>query len=179
MTTRTNVYIDGFNFYYGAIKGGPCKWLDLQSYFIKLRPDDKVGVIHYFTALMNGGSLNRQQMYLRALATTPLVNITLGKFKPKSYQCKVVACSHAQSRVFVGPSEKRTDVNIALQMLEDGFLDRCDTFVLVSGDSDLVPAVDRVRALFPEKRVVVYIPTRDKNRGAAVELRAAASKSRD
>lgn len=25
----TNVYIDGFNLYYGALKGSPYKWLDL------------------------------------------------------------------------------------------------------------------------------------------------------
>jgi len=27
---RTVVYIDGFNLFYGALKGTPYKWLDLQ-----------------------------------------------------------------------------------------------------------------------------------------------------
>ena len=52
--------------------------------------------------------------------------------------------------------EKRTDVNIAIQMLEDAYEDRCDKLILVSGDSDLVPAVIRVRNL--GKKVLVYIP---------------------
>ncbi len=26
----TNVYVDGFNFYYGAVKGTPYKWLDIR-----------------------------------------------------------------------------------------------------------------------------------------------------
>jgi hypothetical protein len=27
----TNVYIDGFNLYYGCLKGTPHKWLDLDA----------------------------------------------------------------------------------------------------------------------------------------------------
>jgi hypothetical protein len=28
--SRTNVYIDGFNLFYGALKGSRYKWLDLD-----------------------------------------------------------------------------------------------------------------------------------------------------
>ena len=28
---KTNLYIDGFNLYYGALKDTPYKWLDLRS----------------------------------------------------------------------------------------------------------------------------------------------------
>ena len=28
--SRTNVYIDGFNLFYGALKGSGYKWLDLD-----------------------------------------------------------------------------------------------------------------------------------------------------
>jgi uncharacterized LabA/DUF88 family protein len=77
------------------------------------------------------------------------------------------------------PEEKRTDVNIAVQMVTDAFHDACDKFILVSGDSDLVPGVNRVKTLFPHKEVVVYVPTRDPMRGAAVELRASADKDRN
>ena len=70
--------------------------------------------------------------------------------------------------------EKRTDVNIALQMLDDTYSDRCDRLIVVSGDSDLVPAVDMVKTLFPEKTVIVYVPARNRQRGAAAELRGSA-----
>ena len=30
---RTYIYIDGFNFYYGAVKGTPFKWLDFRAFF--------------------------------------------------------------------------------------------------------------------------------------------------
>lgn len=77
------------------------------------------------------------------------------------------------------PEEKRTDVNIAVQMLDDAYQDACDRFVIVSGDSDLVPAVNRLKVRFPKKEVVVYVPTRDPDRGAATELRGSADKDRD
>jgi hypothetical protein len=28
---KTNVYVDGFNLYYGCLKGSPYKWLDIQK----------------------------------------------------------------------------------------------------------------------------------------------------
>lgn len=63
-------------------------------------------------------------------------------------------------------------------MLDDVHHDRVDRLVVVSGDSDLVPAVDMVKQTAPEKQVTVYIPSRNPVRGAAVELRAAADKDR-
>ena len=33
---RTFVYVDGFNLYYGALKGTPWKWLDLPALFAKV-----------------------------------------------------------------------------------------------------------------------------------------------
>ncbi len=175
---RSIVYVDGFNLYYGALRGGPYKWLDLQRYFHLLRPHDEIQQIHYFAALVSGPTQANQLVYLRALDSLPLVNVVLGKFKAKRVKCLVAACGFTGSRFFQAPEEKRTDVNIALQMLEDGYSDRCDLFVLVSGDSDLVPAVTRVKDLFPHMRVFVYVPARSAVRGAAVELRAAADKHR-
>jgi hypothetical protein len=179
MATRTIVYVDGFNLYYGALKGGSDKWLDLASYFRRLRAQDDVRRVNFFTALVTGPSLPNQQQYLRALSTSPLVRVVLGKFKSKDVDCRVSACAHSGRRVFSVPAEKRTDVQIALQLLEDAYEDHADTFVVVSGDSDLVPAVHRLRARFPRKRVVVYVPARDPDRSAAVELRSAATAARD
>lgn len=173
---RSIICIDGFNFYYGAVKGGPYKWLNLERFFTLLRNNDDICRIHYFTALVTGPTLPNQQVYLRALETLPLVNIVLGNYKAKRVACTVTACTHAGNRRFRTVEEKRTDVNIAVQMMEDAYENRCDQFILVSGDSDLVPAVTRVRNL--GKKVIVYIPARDPTRGAAVELRAAADSSK-
>ncbi|HPC97272.1 MAG TPA: NYN domain-containing protein [Sedimentisphaerales bacterium] len=178
MKPRTIVYVDGFNFYYGAVRGTPHKWLDLEKCFLRLRPADDIRRIWYFTALVDGAKGARQQAYLQALATRPLVQVMLGKFKLKQIKCAVPGCSYPGSRVFDVPEEKRTDVNIALQLLNDANHDHADQFIIVSGDSDLVPALETVKTQWPAKRLTVYVPSRHPLRGAAVELRSAADKHR-
>jgi len=175
---RSVVYVDGFNLYYGAVKGSPHKWLDLQRYFEMLRPHDDIQAVRYFTALIDGPRRRNQLAYVRALETLPLVEIVLGKFKMKQVTCQVRACTFTGTRRFTTQEEKRTDVNIAVRMLDDAYQNVCDRFVIVSGDSDLVPVVNEVKARFPDKEVIVYVPARSRVRGAAVELRAAADKDR-
>jgi 6-hydroxy-3-succinoylpyridine 3-monooxygenase len=80
---RAIVYIDGFNLYYGAIRGGPHKWLNLERFFRLMRQSDQIERIYYFTALVDGPSLQRQETYLQALSTCPLVSVILGKYKTK------------------------------------------------------------------------------------------------
>jgi 6-hydroxy-3-succinoylpyridine 3-monooxygenase len=77
------------------------------------------------------------------------------------------------------PEEKHTDVNIAIQMVVDAFDGACDKMVLVSGDSDRVPAIKRVKNRFPDITILVYVPSRNPTRGAAVEMRSNADHARD
>jgi hypothetical protein len=125
VSRRTNVYIDGFNFYYGAIRGGPYKWLDLEAYFKLLRNDDEIRRIYYFTALVKGPTRKNQLTYLKAVETSPSVTVVLGKFKNKQVRCRVNECTFKGNRVFDSAEEKRTDVNIALQIVQDGDMVKC------------------------------------------------------
>lgn len=174
---RASIYIDGFNLYRGAIAGTSHKWLNIQKFFELLRQDDDVVAINYFTAEMVGPQAVRQQVYLRALATLPKVRIILGKHKTKRLLCSVPLCTHSGDRMIVKYEEKRTDVNIAIRILDDAYQDVSDNIVLVSGDSDLVPALHAVKLRFPHKRLIVYVPARDRIRGAAVEIRSAADRN--
>jgi len=178
MAKSSIIYIDGFNLYYGAVKNTRWKWLNVERLFTLLRQDDDIQAIKYFTALIDGSHRENQQIYLTALSTLPKVKIVLGKFKLKQVRCEVAECRYAGSRFFQVPEEKRTDVNIALHMLRDAMEDRCDRLVLVSGDSDLAPAVSMAKDVAPGKEVIVYVPARDPIRGAAVELRGVADKNR-
>jgi hypothetical protein len=47
-----NVYIDGFNLYYSALRKRftDCKWLDLRKMAEIFFPEDAIGSICYFTA---------------------------------------------------------------------------------------------------------------------------------
>ncbi len=83
---RTFIYIDGFNFYYGAVRNTPYKWLDYKSFFQKLlAPEHDIVAIKYFTAYVTG-KLDprqpvRQKTYLRALKSyIPEISIHLGHF---------------------------------------------------------------------------------------------------
>ena len=176
MTQRSIIYVDGFNLYYGAVRGGPHKWLDLQKYFTMLRPDDQIQRIWYFTALIDGSQRQNQEAYLQALDTRPLVEIVLGKYKYKTVKCTLSACTFSGPREFQVPEEKRSDVNIAIQMLDDAYSGRADRMIVVSGDSDLVPAIHLVKQRFPSIQTTVYVPSRNPKRGAAVEIRSAADK---
>lgn len=70
-------------------------------------------------------------------------------------------------------------MNIAVYMLDDAYQDICHYLLLVSGDSDLVPAVRTVSMRFPAKQITVYVPAQHPTRGSAVELRTAAHRSRE
>lgn len=71
---QTIAYIDGFNFYYGAVKGTPYKWLDFEALCQRLLPRDHIVKIRYFTARVTARPddpqrASRQDTYLRVLAT--------------------------------------------------------------------------------------------------------------
>lgn len=177
---RSIVYVDGLNLYYGALKGTKNRWLDLQSYFVRLRQDDELEEIVYFTSAVRGKEQAlRQKIYLDALSTSPKVSIVLGKFKYTEVYCGVRACSFSGTRQFRKPEEKRTDVNIAVRMVSDAYHRRCERMILVSGDSDLMPPLSLIRDEFPEIERIVYVPSSaNPARGAATELRTVASKAR-
>lgn len=84
----TNVYVDGFNLYYGCLRERPGKWLDLERLFAQLLPDHDVKRIRYFTVrvsdrITHPGVAGRQHTYLRALKTLPTVQVHLGHFMIK------------------------------------------------------------------------------------------------
>ena len=83
---RTYIYIDGFNFYYRAVRNTPYKWLDLKEFFTKLlSPTNQILHIKYFTARVSGrfdpDQPIRQKTYLRALQKhIPEISIYYGHF---------------------------------------------------------------------------------------------------
>lgn len=86
---RTRIYVDGFNLYYGAVKGTPLKWLNLVELSQRvLPPGHHIDKLKYFTARVSGasdsGAPGRQQVYLNALQTLPEIEIKFGNFLSKS-----------------------------------------------------------------------------------------------
>jgi hypothetical protein len=130
-------------------------WLDIQGLSASLLlPSQQLVGVKYFTSPIssNKGKQERQNRYLDALRTRPLVEIVFGRFQPDRKEC--AKCGHPGYH----PQEKKTDVNIAVNLICDALEDRYDTAILITGDSDLVPAVEAVRKLTPQKRIVIAFP---------------------
>ena len=73
---KVNVYVDGLNLYYGALRDSPYRWLDLLRLSRGLlRASDQVRRIRFFTALIDDTSDRsagqRQKRYIRALVFVP------------------------------------------------------------------------------------------------------------
>jgi hypothetical protein len=141
---RANIYVDGFNLYYGALKGTPYKWLDLEALSRRLAPGCDINRIRYFTARViqdasDPGPWRRQYVYLRALAANPLVSIHMGRFQRTKTRMMLAAPSPGQPRTaeVIKTEEKGTDVNIASYLLLDAFRGDGDVAVIVSNDADL------------------------------------------
>ncbi|MGA8820855.1 MAG: NYN domain-containing protein [Xanthobacteraceae bacterium] len=86
---RTWVYVDGFNLYYGAVKGTALKWLNPVKLAQQILPSTHVVErVKYFTAHASGagdpGVPRRQHAYLSALRTLPEVEIFFGRFLAKT-----------------------------------------------------------------------------------------------
>ena len=143
---NTFVYIDGFNLYYGAVKGTPYKWLNLAVLCNNLLPNFNIVTIKYYTAHV-GGQPVRQQTYIRALRTLPNLEIIYGQFLQHKVRMRLANPPKRGKRVaeVIKTEEKGSDVNIAAHMIHDGHLGRYDVAVLVSNDSDLAEPVRIVR----------------------------------
>lgn len=160
---RTHVYVDGFNLYYGKLKGKPqYKWLNIYalSKYI-LNHENDVLSLHYFSAKISGERNSeepiRQEIYFRALQTVPQVKIHLGHFLTKR-QTMLSADSWPKGNVFhevIRTEEKGSDVNLATQLLVDAFDDAFDVAVIISNDGDLKSAISVVRNRF--KKIIGII----------------------
>ena len=147
---RTYVCIDGFNLYYGAVRGTPYKWLNLWEMCRKLLPRNDIRQIRYFTALIaprpgDPDQITRQQTFLRALRTLPSVSIHFGQFLSHPVSMRLVSSAGAQKYATVWKTEEKgSDVNLATHLLCDAYEGKFDVAVLVTNGSDLFTPADVV-----------------------------------
>ena len=136
---QTTVYVDGFNLFYGALKGQKHYWLDLLKFSQGLlQRENAITRIRYFTALVSATkrdptATDRQDAYLRALRTLRGLTIHLGSFINDSAG---------------SPREKGSDVNLATYLLLDAFDGRFDVAFVISNDSDLKTPISVVTKRF-------------------------------
>jgi hypothetical protein len=141
---KTNIYVDGFNLYYGAVKGTSHKWLDLAALVTKLFPRNEINRIRYFTAIVDARPPDlqqpvRQQTYLRALRTLPSLSVHLGTFRTRPVRMTLVRPPRfgPKTAEVWKTEEKGSDVNLASYLLLDAFRKDCDIAIVFSNDADL------------------------------------------
>lgn len=149
---RTIVYVDGFNLYYGAVKGTRYKWLDLSRLSRALLPKSQILQIKYFTARVasrpdDPGKPTRQEFYLRALRTIPNLEIIYGQFFEHEVSMLLAGTELGKKKFarVMKTEEKGSDVNLATHLVHDGHTGRYELAVLVTNDTDLVEPIRIVR----------------------------------
>lgn len=154
---RVAVFIDGFNVYHALTCDPRTKkhrWLNLEQLAkCFLTSNDSLSEIYYFTALAlwDADKVVKHKTYISALRTTSVQPI-LGAFRRKDKYCTLC------KREYPTYEEKRTDVNIAIKLFQTAIIDSWDTALIISGDSDLIPAIEAVKKSFPSKQIGVIIP---------------------
>jgi len=170
---RTVFLVDGFNLYHSLVeasrdaRGATTKWLDLSSLCCSYLPISghtagewaTLQRIYWFSASPTHRSqdkIERHRLYVRCLRGTG-VNVELGRFKKKLVRCE--QCH----RELPTHEEKETDVAIAAKLFEICHLNEADTVILVTGDTDLAPAIRTCKRLFPCKLMYFAFPYRRTN----------------
>jgi uncharacterized LabA/DUF88 family protein len=175
----TAVYVDGYNLYYGRLRGTPYKWLDVVALFEQLihvqDPLSKLDKVRFYTApalprfASHGeASTAAQTEYHRALQSKhpDRVQIVLGKH---TYEKDgTIMPAYVDGQPFDKSNtvkvwrliEKKTDVNLAMGMYRDAASGLFSQLVLCSNDSDAEPVMQALREDFPELVLGVVTPAR-------------------
>ena len=163
---RVVYLVDGFNLYHSLLDaerrvGRDLRWLDVAklcaSYLHALPGRCVVASVVFFFALphhlelRHPGLVAQELRYLDAPAATG-VELRLGQFKRRTRTCP--SCGQP----IVAFEEKETDVAIGTTMAAMVCDNECDTVVLVTGDTDLLPAIRVARERRGEKCLAALFP---------------------
>jgi len=167
---RINFIIDGFNLYHSLreagkyLAGASTKWLDIkslvQSYLPHISKDAVINNVYYFTALAHHTgprNVHKHRKYIRCLKETGVI-CEENRFKEKE-----ITCPNCASTI-LRHEEKETDVAVAAKLIEIYMKNECESAVIVSGDTDLVPIIKLAKDVYPGKITYFIFPYRRKNK---------------
>lgn len=191
---RTRVYVDGYNFYYGCLKGTAYKWLDLLALFEKqILPSallkNESGNTPYGSLLVNPGlkfftakilekvaktpdSVSSQARYHTALAKyyKGRVEVIEGYYAVNKMKVRIVDAENpdqpprdCQEIQAWKVEEKQSDVNLALHAYHDALTGVIDHAVIVTNDTDIVPALRMIQE-HTDVKIGIVVPTSDHQR---------------
>jgi hypothetical protein len=96
----------------------------------------------------------RQDRYIEALRALHPGSLTVikGQFQEKQRTCR--ACGAE----WVSYEEKQTDVNIAVHLVADVAAKRSDSYMLMTADTDILPAVRMAWSADPSANIFAHFP---------------------
>lgn len=151
---RVIVYVDGFNFYYGlkTPKWRKYYWIDIVRLFeMFLKPNQELVAVKYFSARpADVGKSKRQDAFFQANNENPKFKLILGKYLKKQFEC------YKCHNIIHTYEEKESDVRFATQIVADAYQKNCDIAIIVSADSDMIPAIEIAKEVYV--KVFIYFP---------------------
>jgi len=153
------VYVDGFNLYHAIknLRKNYLKWLNLASLAEKFIDSEieSIEKIYYFSAVATHlpESMARHNLYLEALETEKIEFIK-GNFKRKQLRYK----NNQLELVWHKYEEKETDVNIGIYLVRDAVVRLFDKFILITNDTDIVPAINMAKAENKQVEIKILTP---------------------
>ena len=157
MPIRASFYIDGFNLYHAIndLNSSHLKWNSLWALASSLIPSrsEELVRVTFCTAFYpnDSGKRARHQSYIRAQEHFG-VDVIMGHYVHEDMDCR--ACRAMWKK----PTEKETDINLALALIDDAHMDLFDHAYLVSNDSDQAATAKLFSKRFPHKKLTSVSP---------------------
>lgn len=177
---RVVVFVDGFNLYHSLRQlsnwkhDEHLKWVNLSQLcelFIAHKTE-KMSDILYFTALCTWDKKKKERhlLYTHLLEQEGVRTIwgkysrVTRKFTTANIVKEIIPPGgHPPEKlVYETFEEKKTDVNIALKIFEIAMQDGFDRAIIVSGDADIIPAIEMVQKHYPKKKCTILLPWKSK-----------------
>ncbi len=150
-------FIDGFNVYHALLKDARLnkyRWINYWKLIESFaRQDETVEDVFLFTAFTNWDKRKKARHRILVAAQRHFeVKIVFGQFSKITRKCR--KCGNKYETM----EEKRSDVNIAVEVVKQAVLGTYDKAVIVSADSDLIPAIQAARSINPSLEFAVVTP---------------------
>ena len=157
MVKRAAFYIDGFNLYHAVdALGEPfLKWCDLRKLgeiIIPSQTESLVSVV--FCTAFYPRDQDKKWRHMQYIAANEArgVKCVMGHYVHEEMSCR--GCE----RTWQKPTEKETDINLALSLYQDAVSDVFDVAYLVTADSDQAATARFLSENYPAKSLVTVAP---------------------
>ncbi len=155
---RVIAYIDGFNLYHAidALNQPHLKWLDLRALVSSfLNVGQVLTAVNYYSAYATWmpEAHARHRQYANALRAVG-VSVHLSEFRDRPQEC--FQCGNR----WIAHEEKRTDVRMAVDIVADCLEGTFDVALIINSNSDILPAVAKIRSKSGKRLLMVSRPGR-------------------